>query len=128
MKLGALKPVSVDDVVFYLKPTWGAKKRYQAGMLKLDWTEDVDTEKRAAIMGRVDELRDALLRETVVRVDGISDEAGQPVRWDEIALDDLPPDMVERVFETALIALGLPVPQAADGQEVAEAQAEEGNA
>lgn len=128
MKIGALKPVPVDDVTFYLKPTWGAKKRYQAGMLKLDWTEDGDAEKRAEIMERVDELRDTLLRETVVRVDGIADEAGQPVRWDEIALEELPPDVVERVFEAALIALGLPVPQAADGQEVAEAQAEEGNA
>lgn len=124
MKIGALNPVQVDDVTFFLKPTWGAKKRYQAGMVKLDWTEDVSAEKRSEIMGRVDELRDTLLRETVARVDGIIDEAGQPVRWDEIALDELPPEMVERVFEAALLALGLPVPKVDEGQ----AQAEEGNA
>lgn len=116
MKLGALKAATFEDVTFWIKPTWGGRNRYQAQIVTLDWREDATPEERQGMMAKLDALRAETIREAVVRVDGITGEDDKPVAWSDVALEDLPPEMVEGLFREVIMALGLPDPDKAKAE------------
>ena len=128
MKIGALKAATFDDVTFWLKPTWGGRNRYQASMVQFAKDNETEaSEEDANMMFRFDDLRKTVILETVVRVDGITGEDDKPVAWADVALEDLPPEMVEDLFREVVMALGLRDPDKAPDKAKAAAEAEAGD-
>ena len=78
MRLQQLSPVKIDDAVFWVKMSWG---RYRAIAKEQEGLPE-DSDAMLDFMERI-------IREVVVKVDGLVGEDGQDAEWGPDTIDDL---------------------------------------
>jgi hypothetical protein len=89
MQLGATHTVTIGDLRFAIRMTWG---KYRQILRETDALRKADS---------TSELVDAMSRyatECVVGVEGLQDSSGQPVAWSATVVDELPPEVMQELF------------------------------
>lgn len=93
MKLGGVTPITVGDVTFLVKFTWGDLKNI-ANEIK-----GRDLNNPGAAMELLTKMEKSLLK-WVIGIEGLEGADGKPVKkLTQAVLDDLPRDMVMELFQ-----------------------------